>query len=144
MTLREFYKKLQNLDVDKLQNQVLEDNANVYADANAVQQFNTGLKADGTPIGQYSPFTIREKMRKGQPTDRMTLEDTKDFHKGFYGKLQGDNISISSNDTKTTELISRYGEDIFGLMANYRYQVSIQVVLPDFIKLLKQKLNLKS
>ena len=144
-SLKEFYKK--SLALEKafpdIQDKVLNDSADKYAEANAKQQFNTGKKSDGSTIGKYSTTTINIKQRKKQPTDRMTLEDTKSFHSGFFGKLENGNIKISSTDIKTRMLVSRYGSDIFGLMQNYRYQVSRKVVLPIYLKEIKKKLKLK-
>lgn len=64
---------------------------------------------------EYRPLTIKIKTIKGQPTDRVTLEDTGDFFDGFrihYGRTF---FGIFSEDEKADKLEAKYGPDIFGL-----------------------------
>tara|TARA_R110002012_G_scaffold2215_3_gene10565 strand:- start:2287 stop:2742 length:456 start_codon:yes stop_codon:yes gene_type:complete len=65
--------------------------------------------------GQYAEATIRHKLFTGQTTSHFTLFDTGDFHKAMRVDLVGDMALITSGDSKTSELMFRYGEDILGL-----------------------------
>ena len=48
------------------------------------KQIFAGQKSDGSIIRPaYSPATVRLKIRKGQPDDRVTLKDKGDFYKSI-------------------------------------------------------------
>jgi hypothetical protein len=64
---------------------------------------------------KYARSTIQRKLRKAQPTDRVTLRDTEAFHKNFDIIYSSDQIEITSKDSLTSWLRNRYGKDIFGL-----------------------------
>ena len=146
-TLKEFRDKLSRLiaDYDSVINKVIDDNSEAYADMNAnEQQFNMGLLSTGSPIVPfYKDFTIKVKKRKNQPIDRVTLEDTGAFHKSFYAELKNDKLIIDAKDEKRSELVKKYGKDIFGLIPDLRRRVSREMVLPDLQKTLRTKLLTK-
>lgn len=64
---------------------------------------------------EYRPLTIKIKRIKGQPTDRVTLEDTGDFFDGFRIHYGRSFFGIFSQDDKADKLEKKYGPDIFGL-----------------------------
>ena len=140
--LKEYRNKLKNVidDFDSITDKVLDDNKQAYADENTRVLFNEGVDSQGNKLPEYSETTKRIKAKKGQPTNRMTLKDTGDFHKGFFARISSGKMTISSKDDKTNELTERYGQDIFGLQADDRRLVSREMVLPDLIKELKQRL----
>jgi len=140
--LKEYRNKLKNVidDFDSITDKVLDDNKQAYADENTRVLFNEGVDSQGNKLPEYSETTKRIKAKKGQPTNRMTLKDTGDFHKGFFARISSGKMTISSKDDKTNELTERYGQDIFGLQADDRRLVSREMVLPELIKELKQRL----
>lgn len=140
--LKAYKAKLEQVisDFDAITDKVLDDNKQAYADENTRVLFNEGVDSQGNKLPEYSEITKRIKQKKGQPTNRMTLKDTGDFHEGFFAKISSGKMTISSKDDKTNELTERYGQDIFGLQADDRRLVSREMVLPDLIKELKQRL----
>lgn len=85
-------------------------------DLNTDDQLLKGLDSDGQVIGpSYRPLTISIKRAKGQPTDRVTLKDTGDFHASFFIAYGGKSFAIGAKDEKTEKLESKYGPEIFGL-----------------------------
>ena len=79
-------------------------------------QMFAGRRADGQAIKpRYAPFTIAEKDRKGQPTDRVTLLDTGAFYEGMYVHFSRALFETDSLDPKTAELMDKYRDIIFGL-----------------------------
>jgi hypothetical protein len=104
--IRDYYKELIN---------ILESLAKAIAETNADQMF-AGLRADDTEIEPaYKPFTIAIKKEKGQPTDRVTLKDTGEFHRSIFVKFEGDKIIIDSDNDLRDKLVKKYGATIFGL-----------------------------
>lgn len=82
------------------------------------QLFELGETSEGIKISSYAPYTrltIVNKQIKKQPVDRVTLKDTSAFYTGFYIIYEDDQFTIWSNDKKTTDLVTKYGIEIFGL-----------------------------
>lgn len=79
-------------------------------------QMMAGETSLGEPITPpYTLFTIRMKEMKGQPSDRVTLRDTGAFHSAIFVERNGKELIFGSTDEKTTKIIQKYGEGIFGL-----------------------------
>lgn len=83
------------------------------------QLYDRGILATGAPVlPHYRPRTIRDKRRKGQPYDRVTLRDTGRFHSRFKVELSEDSFTIDSdepNQAKYDYLVKKYSNNIFGL-----------------------------
>lgn len=121
--IRDYYKELIN---------ILESLAFDIADTNADQMF-AGLRADDTEIEPaYKPFTIAIKKEKGQPTDRVTLKDTGEFHRSIFVKFEGDKIIIDSDSDLRNKLVDKYGATIFGLTKQNKQAL---------IRILEKRLN---
>jgi len=86
-----------------------------------IQLFEYGEDSRGVELaaigGGYAPSTIKIKSRKGQPSNRVTLKDTGDFHKSFKILVKSNaNFSITSDPNKNgVDLHDRWGDDIEGL-----------------------------
>jgi len=70
------------------------------------------LKDQKTGRLGYTRTTIRLKISKGQPVDRITLRDEKKFHPSITIEGFEDRFEISSDVTHAKFLIKRYGENI--------------------------------
>lgn len=76
-------------------------------------EYTTGEEiADRVP---YKPLTIQLKRAKGQPTDRVTLKDTGDFHASIYVSFDNTKMTVLADDPKTAKLVRKYGFEILGL-----------------------------
>lgn len=86
----------------------------------------------------YAPRTIKRKLRKGQPTDRVTLRDTGEFYKSLHVAYDGDGFYIASNDRELSDILkARYGEPILRLSNE-----NLTFLLRTFIRpSLKEKLK---
>lgn len=104
--IRDYYKQL-IIELESLAKNIAETNAD---------QLFAGLRADDTDIEPaYKPFTIAIKKEKGQPTDRVTLKDTGEFHRSIFVKFTKDTIIIDSDNDLRDKLVEKYGITIFGL-----------------------------
>ena len=80
------------------------------------QLFELGVDSNGTDLGEYTPFTIEQKLAKGQPIDRITLKDDGGFYKSWRVKATQEGWEFSVDPIKDdTNLIEEWGEDIVGL-----------------------------
>ena len=111
-------------------------------DLNVHQQYDLGQDRNGNMITPgYTTFTISIKRFKGQPTDRVTLQDTGQFHSSFKIRYS-DSFELYANDWKTESLVEKYGNDIFGLQDDAARELADQVYQPRMIQKLKSILSL--
>jgi len=76
---------------------------------------STGRKLEDIG-GSYSPYTVKEKLRKGQPIDRVTLKDTGDFYATFKVIPFKGGFTIEANTIKDRQnLENDWGTEIIGL-----------------------------
>lgn len=110
----------------------VKDNEAAILDLNIEDQlFQKGIDSDGQAITPgYTPLTISIKRQKGQPTDRVTLRDTGDFHRSFQISYGNDAFGIFATDPKSQKLEKKYGREIFGL-TDESLQESIDLTKPD-------------
>lgn len=80
------------------------------------QLFRAGQGSTGQAIRPpYTAFTTQIKQAKGQPTNRVTLRDSGDFHESFRVDWQATQFGITATDPKTPALVAKYGREVFGL-----------------------------
>ena len=94
------------------------------------QLFDKGIDSDGKLLREYKPFTIAIKRQKGEVFNRTTLLDTGSFYKGFDLLVRNNVISIFSRDSKSADLVDKYG-NIFGLIKENEIIVNQDIVLPE-------------
>lgn len=104
------------------------------------QLFEKGINADSVSIKSYRPYrplTIQLKKLKGQPTDRVTLRDDGDFYNSVFLNIGKSDVFFDATDSKTEDLIEKYGEDILGLTLENVEIVRKDIVLPELIRRLR-------
>lgn len=118
----------------------LQYNEDWIVDLNAhYQLYEKGVNALGIEIASYDPYTMYTVMLKGmqgQPTDRVTLQDTGDFHRSFYVIFRDDEFEITAYDHKKAELVDRYGPEIFGLTPEHMTILRQEIVKPSLEEML--------
>ena len=104
------------------------------------EQLFQGIDAQGRQISPpYAESTIKRKIKKGQPTDRVTLKDTGFFYFSFFIDYQPKEFTIQAEDIKTIFLLARYGLDILGLTPDNIDKLS-GLIRPELLKRLKGEL----
>lgn len=82
------------------------------------QLYDKGINGAGVEIMSYAPYrprTIKNKIRKGQPTNRVTLKDTGKFYNSFRVAFEPGGFRVEATDVKTAKLVEKYGPKIFRL-----------------------------
>lgn len=80
------------------------------------QLFKLGEDSLGDSLGVYSPFTVEQKKKRGQPTNRITLKDTGEFYNSFNVVPYRGGFTIKANPIKDDDnLFDDFGTDIIGL-----------------------------
>lgn len=110
---------------------------------NVHQQYDLGQDRYGNAITpEYAESTIRYKRRKGQPTDRVTLQDTGQYHDTFKIRYEAEGFELYANDWKAGFLDRKYGKEIYGLQDEAARELADQVYQPRMIQKLKNILSL--
>ena len=92
------------------------DMEELIIDLNQEQLYKEGEDSEGQSLGKYSPYTIKIKQSKGQPTSHITLYDTGEFYESFKVTYKGGELILDANGQKDdTNLFTEYGDDILGL-----------------------------
>lgn len=121
---------------------IVKDNESFICDMNAEQQlYEQGVNRLGVKLSDfapYSPYTIEIKKMKGQPTDRVTLRDTGDFHESFYIEVGNDRFEIRASDWKAEKLMKKYGRGILGLTQENLAELIWQYIYPELLKTAKE------
>lgn len=80
------------------------------------EQLEEGIRSDGDDIfPPYALSTIYKKIKKHQPTDRVTLKDKGAFYAGITVTENAKGFQLTSTDKKRGKLKTKYSYYIFGL-----------------------------
>ena len=132
MTLEQSVKRIKAFDFEKEILNVVSLNDKTALNLNRdTQLFDEGSDSKGNLLSpDYTDVTIFLKRLSGQPTNRVTLRDTEAFHNSFFMDASKFPVRIDATDSKTSELKSKYGNDIFGLDEESQSTFNAQI-LPD-------------
>lgn len=124
---------------------IVRDKEDVIVSAIADDQlYRRGINGKGEKIMDYMPYaprTIQNKKRKGQPTTRVTLRDTGDFHKSMYVVFDSEGFYITASDKKTEWLVGKYGEEIFRLTNKNFTRIIRSHIRKELVKRLKRAIK---
>lgn len=107
------------------------------------QLFEKGIDSLGRTLesigGNYSPYTVNIKLSRGQPTDRITLNDTGAFYESFEVKtpIGAAYIEITANPYKDGKnIIEEWGGAILGLTTESKIYLAneLKIRMVDKIK----------
>jgi hypothetical protein len=120
-------------DVPRLVIDTVKDYEAEVSDLVTEEQLMKGIDAAGQPITPaYSPFTVRMKRIKGQPTDRVTWKDKGDLHKSIFVATGGKSFAIGATDPKLPKLERKYGNNVLGLTKK-SLGATIDLIRQEFI-----------
>ena len=81
------------------------------------QLYEDGIDSLNKKLGDYQPYTIVIKRRKGQKTSHITLKDTGAFYDSFKVRVTNNGLEIQADDSSRYDkpLTEEFGIDILGL-----------------------------
>lgn len=130
----ELKQRIRSLPIDEFLKEAIQENEAELADLN-ITQLQQGKDHEGDDIDPaYTPFTKQIKAFKGQPTDKVTLEDTGDFYAGMFAEVRGKKVLFGSDDSKTTKIVKKYGGQVFGLTDENKAEASQELLKPELIE----------
>lgn len=125
-------RKFKDILDQELKNEILK-HEKVIVDMIAEEQlYEQGIEGRGIKIMSYQPYrprTIKKKLKKGQPTDRVTLRDTGEFYASLHVEFDEGGFYVTSTDDKAKYLLDRYGKTIFRLSNE-----NLNILLRDYIR----------
>ena len=140
-TIREVFRLVENFtqSQEKIMNDCVNNSSETILDANRDQLFSGKDKQGKEIIPEYTPTTIAIKKEKGQPTDRVTLKDTGDWHRSLFMKTESNKIFIDSDHELTDKLLEKYdrGNDtILGIPQNKKTDIN-ESIMDKFINIFR-------
>lgn len=138
--LRKFHEILSK----ELVNEIMSHEKEIIEAVVQNQLYERGINGAGVEIMSYEPYrprTIKNKQRKGQPYNRVTLKDTGEWYNSLRLVYDTDGFFITSTDEKNTYLKKKYGPTILRLtnenlsMILYKYiRPNLKVKLEKYLK----------
>lgn len=101
------------------------------------EQLDKGKDANNKSLGKYG-FRYADIKGRFSPID---LKWSGAFRKAFQVEVDDTGITIYSEDVKTDILVSRYGQDIFGLNVTNARRL-MQIIRKDFERNLKRNASI--
>lgn len=101
------------------------------------QLFKKGTTGDGAKISSFKPYapsTIRIKKKKGQPTNRVTLRDTKEAYFRARIKAKKLGVEIDSGVEYFKELEAKYGSESFEWTSDNKRKIAELLLIPAITK----------
>lgn len=93
----------------------VEDTAVQFGKLNTEQMYEGRLSTGESITPPYAASTVAIKRRKGQPTDRVTLRDTRRFHEAYRLQVIGSDLIEDSDVSYSDYLTKKYTPQIWGL-----------------------------
>lgn len=104
------------------------------------QLFDRGVDSLNKSLGDYAPYTVEDKKRKGQKHSNITLKNKGNFYKTFRVEVTVDKIKISANPIKDNDnLFDDFGVEIVGLTTENTKRIS-ELILKNIIIYVKKEL----
>lgn len=125
-------RKFKEILHQELKEEILENKFVIIEMVTKDQLYERGINGRGVSIASYQPYaprTIRVKIKKGQPTDRVTLKDTGEFYNSFDVVFDENGFYITSDDEKAQYLVEKYGRNIFRLTDE-----NLTILLREYIR----------
>lgn len=123
---------------------IMLDNEDIIIGMVQEQLYNQGINGRNKFIADYAPYaprTIKNKKRKGQPYDRVTLRDTGKFYNSMKLRAVRAGFGINATDPKADDLIEKYGSAILRLTNENLSILLWTYVRPELVRRLKNKLH---
>ena len=144
MTIAQMVRNWNSIDVASESAWVMLDNREQIVQYNK-DQLQLGVKNDNSSIIPMYKSNWYAKMKQGKNSKpefgTPDLKLTGAFYDGIVIKMEGYNkYSVTSIDSKTSQLVSWYSSSIFGFTPRSRQEIRDEIMQDELIKRLKSKL----
>lgn len=141
-TIHAMLKRVKSVDLIELASDIVENKPQVIIDMNKDNLVH-GIKKDGTQIGKYKDqgYYSRKKfaMNSKAGFGNVDLINKMAFVGGMFLKMFSSGVfDIRSRDSKSDELMTKYGDDIFGLTSDNKKKYRTDVLQPELVREVKK------
>lgn len=136
-TIRQMQQRFQTVinTFDDIVFDAMQKNEESVTEYNRRQLNEEGIDKFGAAITPaYSFATVAIKRQKGQEANHVTLRDTGSLQRGLFIKRNGDSFDIESRDSKFSDIVKKYGDEVFGLTSESKRQLWVGVLKSDVVK----------
>lgn len=143
MTISELYQNAKAIDLADIFSDVIEKNEQHLIDLNH-NQLQFGLDSEGNYLREYqSPAYALEKqsMNPKAGLGNPDLKYTGAFYRGWSLLITNSEFLFDSGDSKTSDLIEKYGQNIFGLRKENIESFTVNIFAHDFFTELNTQLS---
>ena len=141
MQLSQLKERFTNLNFEEVVGNALEVQREKLIDYQQLQMLE-GKKADGEQIGKYKntyyanrKFGMNSLAGYGNVDLRLTNEFQRNINVRFFSNA----LTVFSTDSKSTDLMDKYGPNIFGLNADFIIQFGKDFLNEEISKQIKNK-----
>jgi hypothetical protein len=149
-TALDLLEALQKVNIEAIAQKAMADNADNYVLLNQGQMLEG--KGKDRNIGTYRNFRMPDgrqyrdyKYEKSALAGKgnVDLKDTGAFYKGMKMTMNGNEIDVSSSDSKESDLVDKYGGQIYGLNIKNTNTFVDVAFAPDFQAIITQETGLQ-
>ena len=105
---RKFASALEKIDAEKIYLDSVKKTESLALDLNRSQLYDQGIDSSGKPLGKYSEGTKKQKAKKGQRSDHITLSDTFEFYDRMFIDTKKTPIFIESKAEVAPILLGKF------------------------------------
>lgn len=99
------------------------------------QLYKKGQDSKGSLIRPaYTPYTIKIKKSKGQPTDRVTWKDTGRLYDSIKVIASKESVEITTSVEYAAKLFKKYGDNVLGIQEELLRKFMNDYLLPELKK----------
>lgn len=99
--MHRFASALGKIDMEKHYLEAAKETEDLALDLNKTQLYDQGVDSKGKSTGKYADSTKKQKQKKGQRSDHITLSDSFKFYDKMFLDTRQIPILIDSRDSKT-------------------------------------------
>lgn len=136
-------RKFKDIVYDEINDFMVDVPVQKYIADSIREQLESGYNGNDEFIADYRPYklsTIKKKIKKRQPIDRVTLRDTGTFHRSLYVKRIAGGFAVMSDDKIVGHLQAKYKPSILRLSNKNLNKLLQDIIRPHLVKRLKERL----
>jgi len=143
MTINDLYLNAKAIDLADIFSDVIAKNEDHLIQLNQNQLYKDSSDSEGNQLQQYNSLEYAREKESMNPSVGFRNTDlyyTGAFYRGWSLLITNSEFLFDSSDSKTSDLIEKYGQNIFGLSAKNIESFTVDIFTNDFFTELNNQL----
>ena len=143
MTINDLYNNAKAIDLADIFSDVIAKNEDHLIQLNQNQLYKDSSDSEGNELQNYNSLEYSLEKSQMNPSvgfGRADLYYTGAFYRGWSLLITNTGFLFDSSDSKTSDLISKYGQNIFGIRKDNLESFTVNIFANDFFTELNNKL----